>query len=129
MNKIKVAYVGKKPFAIDNVAGSGVMWNGNGDVQEVTAAQARILTKYKDQWALVDLADAAAVAEPPADIVVEEGGEDVSVPVEALAKPFEKMNKAELIALAKEKWGKEMPDSLSKKNMIDQVTEWQNELG
>ncbi len=48
-----VRYVGKKPFATDNVASSRKVWNGPGDVQLVTEEQAKILTSYKDQWALV----------------------------------------------------------------------------
>lgn len=50
-NLVGVIYVGKKPTAHDNVAGSGKVWNGNGDVQEVTELQAATLTKYRDQWA------------------------------------------------------------------------------
>ena len=46
--KVKIKYVGRKPFCIDNVARSGASWNGNGDVQEVTPAQAKILIKYAD---------------------------------------------------------------------------------
>lgn len=49
---VAVRYVGKKPTAQDNVAKSGKLWEGNGDVQWVTSKQAKILTRYADQWAL-----------------------------------------------------------------------------
>ncbi|MEN9864940.1 MAG: hypothetical protein RL748_530 [Pseudomonadota bacterium] len=38
---IAVRYVGKKLNAQDNVAKSGKLWEGNGDVQWVTPKQAR----------------------------------------------------------------------------------------
>jgi hypothetical protein len=51
---VKIVYVGRKPSAIDNVARSGKLWNGFGDVQEVTSVQANILLRYPDQWAVFD---------------------------------------------------------------------------
>lgn len=46
----KVMYVGKKPFTVDNVAGTGKSWEGRGSVQAVTEDQARILLSHPDQW-------------------------------------------------------------------------------
>lgn len=55
-----VEYVGKKPFAVDNVAKSGKVWRGTGDVQVVTDAQAKILAGYADQWKRLE-------GDPPSD--------------------------------------------------------------
>ena len=60
-NLVPVVYVGNKPHAFDNIAHSGKSWQGKGDVQEVTDAQAKLLLKYPDQWALANEADRAAV--------------------------------------------------------------------
>lgn len=43
-------YVGKKPFAIDSVGGTGVLWNGHGDIQEVPNTVGEKLLAYPDQW-------------------------------------------------------------------------------
>lgn len=51
--QVRVEYVGRKPFAVDNVSGSGKCWNGPGDVQVVTEDQAEALAKYPDQWVVV----------------------------------------------------------------------------
>ena len=125
---IPVVYVGHKPHAFDNVAHSGKSWQGKGDVQEVSDAQARLLLKYPDQWALVNAADQAIVDAP---VVIEgrdEDGARVSIDPGALKKPLEKMNKAELFALARQSWGKELDRAMSRKVMIDQIEEWMNTL-
>lgn len=125
---IKIVYIGKKPFAYDNVAKSGKCWAGNGDVQEVTEGQAKQLLKYPDQWALVDEADIEAVNTPTTTEVQGEGGEIVSVPDADLTKPLEKMSKAELVALAKLKWGKDLDASNPKKLLIDSIEEFARDL-
>lgn len=125
---IPIVYVGHKPHAFDNVAHSGKSWQGKGDVQEVSDAQARLLLKYPDQWALVNAADQAVVDAP---VVIEgrdEDGARVSIDPGALKKPLEKMNKAELFALARQSWGKELDRAMSRKVMIDQIEEWMNTL-
>ena len=125
---IPVVYVGKKPHAFDNVARSGKCWNGEGDVQEVTDAQAKTLIKFPDQWALADEADRAAVDAPTSVSGTDEDGKEVTVDPAELTKPIEKMSKAELTALAKDRWGKELDSKLSKKAMIDQIEEWAESL-
>lgn len=125
---IPVIYVGKKPQAFDNVARSGKTWNGAGDVQEVTDAQAKMLIKFPDQWQLADEADLAQVNQPTSITGTNEDGDSVSVDPAALNKPLEKMNKAELTALAIDRWGKELDSKLGKKQMIDQLEEWQETL-
>jgi len=125
---IKIVYVGKKPFAYDNVAKSGKCWAGKGDVQEVRPEEAKILLKYPDQWALVDEADEQAVNAPVTTAVVGEDGEDVSVPHDDLKKPLESMSKAELVALAMAKWGKKLDARMSTKNLIDAIEEFERDI-
>ena len=59
----------------------------------------------------------------------DEAGEAVTIDPDDLKKPLEKMNKAELSALAKQSWDKELNPAMTKKAMIDQIEEWQHELG
>jgi pyruvate-formate lyase len=126
---VPVVYVGNKPHAFDNIAHSGKSWQGKGDVQEVTDAQAKLLLKYPDQWALANEADRAAVEAPVSIQSTDEAGEAVTIDPDDLKKPLEKMNKAELSALAKQSWDKELEMAMTKKAMIDQIEEWQHELG
>lgn len=128
-NLVPVVYVGNKPHAFDNIAHSGKSWQGKGDVQEVTDAQAKLLLKYPDQWALANEADRAAVEAPVSIQSTDEAGEAVTIDPDDLKKPLEKMNKAELSALAKQSWDKELDMAMTKKAMIDQIEEWQHELG
>jgi hypothetical protein len=63
MPKVRIEYVGKKPYCSDNLARSKKVWRGRGDVQEVTEEQAEILLKHPDQWALAeDEAESQTVA-------------------------------------------------------------------
>lgn len=125
---IKIVYVGKKPTAYDNVAKSGKCWSGNGDVQEVTADQAKQLLKFPDQWALFDEADVEAVNTPGSTEVTDENGEQVQIGSDALKKPLEKMSKEELVALAKAKWDKELDAKKAKKLLIDAIEEFERDL-
>lgn len=125
---IAVAYVGKKPFAFDNVAGSGKCWKGAGDVQEVTLPQARVLVRYPDQWGLVNEDDYARVLEPAVMQHIDERGRMIGMTDQDLRKPLEKMSKVELLVYAQHHFGKELAQGLSKKAMIDQIEEWKNEL-
>lgn len=125
---IAVAYVGKKPFAIDNVARSGKAWNGPGDVQEVTPAQAQALLKFPDQWALARQDDQATVDKPLQIEVSGEDGKTVQVEASELAKPLEKMSKDELKAYAKARFGKELDGRKSSKLMVDQIQEFERDL-
>lgn len=126
--QIALRYVGKKPAAYDNIARSGKTWNGPGDIQYVTDAQAKLLVKFADQWVLDDPKDAKLVETPTALTVQDEDGKDVSIDPVELKKPFEKMNKNELKALAKDKWGKDLDLRKSTKDLIDQVEELERDL-
>lgn len=127
-NLIQVVYVGKKPEAFDNVARSGKTWHGAGDIQEVTDAQAKLLLKFPDQWQLANEDDRDQVETPVSVVGKDENGQQVTVDPEALTKPLEKMNKAELTALATDRFGKELDAKLSKKAMVDQLEEWMETL-
>ena len=50
----KIRYIGKKAEKADNVAGTGVIWDGNGSVREVPQNAADKLLKHPDVWELVD---------------------------------------------------------------------------
>lgn len=126
--KIAIVYVGNKPSAHDNVARSGKTWTGYGDCQEVTPAQAKQLLKYPDQWALADQDDAVHINGIGGLVGKDEDGQSVDVSHADLQKPIEKMSKAELTALAADRWGKELDPTLPKKQMIDQVEEWMEHL-
>lgn len=108
---VPVVYVGKKPQAFDNMARTGKVWKGAGDVQYVRADQARILMRFPDQWAMAKgsgaLPDAAT---------------DVADPSQ---KPAEHMTKDELIALARERYGKKLDRRMSLRTMIDQMQDWE----
>jgi hypothetical protein len=127
-NLIAVRYVGNKRAAYDNVARSGVTWNGKGDIQYVSDAQAKALIKYPDQWALADANDQAAVLTPVSIQVTDEDGEPVSIDPDDLDKPLEKMSKPELKAYAANKWGKELDARKSTKALIDQIEEFERDL-
>ncbi|AOY90560.1 hypothetical protein BKK79_00985 [Cupriavidus sp. USMAA2-4] len=118
---IPIEYVGKKPWTRDNVAGSGKAWEGPGDVQEVCVNQARMLLKHPDQWALANPDDAALVDGPVMVAVTDPGtGEQTEVTQDSLAKPLEKMSKAELAAYAASIKLSLQP-TLNKKQIIDAI--------
>ena len=125
---IKIVYVGKKPTAYDNVAKTGKVWHGHGDIQEVTTDQAKLLLKHPDQWDVVDLDDADIVNTETITKVIGEDGESVRVTNAELVKPLEKMTKAELVALAKAKWGKDLEATENKKLLIDAIEEFERYL-
>lgn len=125
MTLIPIVYLGNKEIAFDNVAHSGKSWKGNGDVQHVTQAQAKLLLKHPKVWGLHDQADAEAVAKPVEVEVKDEDGETVAVDTDDLRKPLEKMSKPELIAFAYTRWGKHLDARRSTKLLIDQIEELQ----
>lgn len=125
---IAVRYVGKKANAYDNIARSGATWNGFGDVQHVTDAQAKILIKHPDQWQLDNPDDAFDVNAPVSLSVVDEDGDRVSIDPEELKKPLERMSKSELVALAKDHFGKTLDARRSTKSLIDQIEEFRRDL-
>lgn len=128
MTSVPIVYVGKKPFAVDNVAGSGKAWNGNGDVQTVTPAQAKVLIRFSDQWKLANSKTAASV-ESSGVVEVMLDGEVIDVDVDAISRSLDKLSKPELLAIAKAKIGKEFSPSLSKKVLLDEIRKSADDLG
>lgn len=125
---VAVKYVGKKPAAFDNIARSGITWNGHGDVQEVTESQAALLIKFPDQWVLDNEEDVLRVDVPSNIKAVDEDGDTVVIDPTAFKKPIEKMTKVEIVAYAKDKFGKDIDVALTKKALIDIVEEFEREL-
>lgn len=60
MTQFLVRYVGLKPSRNDNVAGTGLTWHGQGDVQAVPAAAWDKLKRHPDVWELVPSSEAPA---------------------------------------------------------------------
>lgn len=58
---VLIKYIGKKDFFPDFVSQSGKNWNGYGDVQEVTAEQAKKLLVHDDEFAEKGAHDALLV--------------------------------------------------------------------
>lgn len=50
MTTINVKYIGQKDRKEDNVASSGLVWHGHGDVQQATPAQWAQLSKHPGVW-------------------------------------------------------------------------------
>lgn len=128
MTTIKVEYIGKKPFCIDNVAKSGKVWNGPGDVQEVTPQQAKILTGYADQWMLVDAGDTDAMEAPNTVATADAQGNAVLTDAADLQGPLEKMTATELVAYAKLKYGKDLKPNRGRKVLLDEVLSMGNDV-
>lgn len=63
MADVYLKYVGRKDWTVDSVTGSGVTWNGHGDIQPVPEKAAERLLKHPDQWELVSVREALAAAQ------------------------------------------------------------------
>lgn len=125
---VPVVYVGNKPEAYDNIARSGKTWAGKGDIQEVTEAQAKLLVKFPDQWQLADATDVERVETPTSITATDTDGQEVAVDPEVFKQPIEKMTKVELVAYAKDKFGKDLDVNKGKKLLLDQIEEWERDL-
>lgn len=73
---MQIQYIGNKLLKTDNVAGTGLIWNGSGDVQEVRDADAaKKLLAHTGVWASADAGASLSQAKaPPAAPNVPEGG-------------------------------------------------------
>lgn len=67
---MRVQYIGHKALKKDNVAGTGVIWMGHGDIQEVQDAAWPKLAVHADVWAI----PGTVTLKPPAMGVAEEDG-------------------------------------------------------
>lgn len=54
MTTVKVRYVGSKEFRPDTVAGTGIVWRGHGDIQDVPLPAWPKLSKHPDIWERVE---------------------------------------------------------------------------
>lgn len=89
----KVKYVGVKPVKTDNVAGTKTVWDGNGDIQEVSDAAWVKLARHPDIWERVD--DANDKPKPSlADVVVNTPAPVSISDIVAKKKPGPKAKKA-----------------------------------
>ena len=129
MKKLKIVYVGNKLMSHDNVTRSGAIWNGKGDIQEVTEDQAKILLKYPDQWALADANDDDPTDNKILIDVFDENGNLVNIDTAELTGSMEKMTKIQMIALIKMKWNKELPHTLTKKELMGEAETLEAEIG
>ncbi len=50
---MKIRYIGKKASKTDNLYGTGIIWNGTGDVQEVPGNAGHKLILHTDCWEAV----------------------------------------------------------------------------
>lgn len=121
MTTIAVQYVGRKPFAVDNVAHSGKTWEGAGSVQQVSVQQAKVLTSYKDQWQLENPDDQELLDAPTVILLQDASGDEVQVDPAALDKHLEKMTANELRAYAQEKYGKQLGKNKAKTVLLNEV--------
>lgn len=55
-----IEYVGLKESKADNVAGTGLVWEGKGDRHTVSVSAAAVLLRHPDVWILVESVDTGA---------------------------------------------------------------------
>lgn len=122
---IEIRYIGRKEWAVDPVAGSGVVWDGNGDVQPMTVSQARKILKHPDEWELANPDDASRLEVLTLHQTVDENGKPAEVDEQDLAKPVDKMTRTELKVHAKLKYGRDIPATMSRAHMLDQIEEFE----
>lgn len=94
----QIRYVGKKEVKPDNVAGTGLVWAGNGDVQDVESpvAVAKLL-RHPDVWELAD-----GEAPPASDPETPKTDQDEEDEAEFNTKPnLAYMDKAAMVEFAK----------------------------
>lgn len=63
MQTVLVEYIGNKPEKVDNVAGTGVIWLGNGDVRAVPIEAWAKMARHEFVWRLAEEQKAAATLE------------------------------------------------------------------
>lgn len=71
METVRVMYVGAKPIKEDNIAGTGAVWRGEGDVQLVPLSAWPRLAPHTGVWQLADEAPlplGSASADAPAEL-------------------------------------------------------------
>jgi len=61
-NSVLVEYVGKKAQKVDNVADTGTVWNGEGDIQPVTLEAWGKLSRHPEVWRIAVTKNSGAAA-------------------------------------------------------------------
>ncbi|MEJ0004365.1 MAG: hypothetical protein WDN30_14055 [Pararobbsia sp.] len=119
---IEIRYVGRKPWAVDNVAHTGTIWCALNDVQAVPPGAARRLLKHPDQWELANPEDEALLA-VAIHTTTDKDGKQIEVDEADLKKPLEKMTRAELKVYAKTHFNREVNASQPRTVLLDLVDE------
>ena len=110
---VAVRYVGNKPQAFGGVAHAGKVWNGHGDVQNVTPAQAAVLLAYPDQWAKADASQPVPKRQP------NHGATGLGAP------RLDTMTRPDLQRLARDQYNVTLPNKMTRKEMVDRIEELQ----
>lgn len=109
MGTTKIKYVGKKEIKKDTVAGTNIVWNGPGDIQDVPNKAVAALLAHTDSWALEDGETAPKAQET--DQQNGEGKDGKNAMTEADAKPpmasLDTMDAEALRAYAQQHFGHE----------------------
>lgn len=109
---VLVEYVGLKDREEDHLYGTGLVWIGKGDVQEVPVANWSRMRKHVDVWRLVNLAPAesplkglasAAAPASPAPAATVAQTDATPTPAAPGSDALESKTKEELHAIAKER--------------------------
>ncbi len=99
---MRIKYIGKKDSRADTVAGTGIVWHGQGDVHEVPDAVAPKLLKHADVWAVADEpASTAGLGDATKLPAGDDAGSDGDEPL--TEAHFAAMNDEQLRAFAKER--------------------------
>lgn len=122
---IELRYIGRKAWAVDPVAGSGTIWNGPDDVQQVTVSVARKILKHPDEWQLANDGDAHLLEVSTLHSTTDEEGYLVEVDDADLKKPLEKMSRAEMKVFAKLKFGRDLDPTQPRAHMINAIEEFE----
>lgn len=114
-----VMYVGSKPYAIDNVAGTGLTWEGRGAVQPVPAAKAKKFLQFPDQWwpeGPVPTPEevAARMKEFFAGNAIPQGV--------VLPKDLAEMDEAELVEYAFKEYGQHLKPTLTRAQLLEEIS-------
>jgi hypothetical protein len=102
MSTVKVEYIGVKPVKADNVAGTATIWQGHGDVQEVSEAAWAKLSKHPDIWRLAG--DKPKAAKPEKKAEPTEPPADDKPPAETLGVSDDEKPAQEASGLTPEQW-------------------------
>lgn len=74
MSNVRVEYIGDKPTKEDNVANTGMVWLGNGDVQAVPIEAWAKMARHTGVWRLADQVETEAPKRQLGEVLVK-GGE------------------------------------------------------